>query len=347
MGKTMKEISSSGAAIGIALLMALPAHAATPAPNDALRVVAHIPGPDGGWDYASFDSARRRVYVAHGDRVLSLDVKTGKLNPDFASGDHLHAIVPVPGADVLVTTNSGDDSVRILRATDGELIKSLHVASDADGAAYDPATRQVVVVNGDPGVLTLIDPLRRRVTATVQLHGKLEFVAVDGKGNAYVNVESTGEVAVVDLRRRVQSALYPMPGCQRPTGIAFVSHDRIVSACGGGGVRILDAADGHVIASFKTGAFPDAVIYDPKRQLAMAPSAMDGKLNLIALSGPHDNEIVGRVDTQIGARTGAVDPLTGRVYLPTAQYNLPVPPGQRPTIKPGTFQILVLDRTSG
>ncbi len=49
------------------------------------------------------------------------------------------------------------------------------------------------------------------------------------------------------------------------------------------------------------------------------------------------------VPTQIGARTGAVDPKTGRIYLPTAEY-VPFAAGQRPTTKPGTFQILVLDR---
>ena len=343
MGNIAKELIG-GLAFGVAVLVGLSTQATSASQDEPLRVVSRIAGPDGGWDYASFDAARRRVYFSHGDVVLALDLKTGKLNTDFAKGDHLHAIVAVPGADVLVTTNSGDDSVRILRAADGKLVKSLHVAPDADGAVYDPATRQVVVVNGDPGLLTLVDPFRRRATATISLHGKLEFLAVDGRGRAYVNVEDTGEVAVVDLRGRRQVARYPMQDCQRPTGIAFVSHDRIVTACGGGGARVLDAADGHVIASFKTGAFPDAVLYDPERQLAMAPSAFDGKLNLIALSGPHDNEMVGRVDTQVGARTGAVDPLTGRVYLPTAEYNLPVPAGQRPTTKPGTFQILVLDR---
>lgn len=38
------------------------------------------------------------------------------------------------------------------------------------------------------------------------------------------------------------------------------------------------------------------------------------------------------------ARTGAVDPKTGRVYLPTREA------WSRPTPKPGTFVVLVLDR---
>ena len=330
-------------ALGVSAFVPVVATAA-PSPRDQLRVVQRIDGPDGNWDYASFDAARGRVYVADGDAVLALNVKTGVLNADFAKGDHLHAIVPVPGTNLLVTTNSGDDTVRILSAIDGKLIKSVKVADDVDGAVYDPATRRVVVVNGAPGLLTLVDPFRRRVVGTIPVNGKLEFVAVDGRGKAYVNVASTGEVAVVDLRRERQIARFPMNECQRPTGIAFVSHDRIIAACGSGAAKILNATDGQQVASFKIGAFSDAVLYDPKRHLAMIPSALDGKLNVISLAGAHDNQMVARVDTQIGARTGAVDPATGRLYLPTAEYNLPVPAGQRPTTKPGTFQILVLDR---
>jgi hypothetical protein len=315
---------------------------ASPAAGD-LKIVKRIAGPDGGWDYASFDAARQRVYISHGDVVLALDVATDQLDAKFSAGDGLHAIVPIPGSGDLVTTNSGDSSVRIIKASDGSLVSSLPVDADADGAVYDPTTRLVVVVNGDPGVLTLVDVARRKVVGTIKVGDKLEFIAVDGKGRAYVNVVSTGEVAVVDLVHRKAIGRYAMAGCKHPTGIAYVAGARLVSACGAGGTKILDAATGKEIASFTTGGFPDAVIYDPVRRLAMIPTALDGKLTVISLSGKTDNTVIATVPTQVGARLGAVDPHTGRVYLPTAQYNALVP-GKRPTTKPGTFQILVLDR---
>jgi DNA-binding beta-propeller fold protein YncE len=313
-------------------------------PDGALKVTQRIPGPDGGWDYVSFDAARRRAYFSHGSVVLSLDVDSEHLNPAFAQGDHLHAIVAVPGSEDLVTTNSGDNSVRIIKAADGALVKSLSVADDADGAVYDPATGLVAVVNGGPGLITLIDVARQTVAGTIKVGDKLEFAAVGPHGRLYVNVASTGEVAVVDLVARKAIGRYPMADCKRPTGIAYVEGGRIVSACGSGAAKILDAASGKELASFKIGGFPDSVLYDPKRHLAMIPTALDGNLWVISLAGPDNNTIVQTVPTQIGARTGTVDPKTGRVYLPTAEYVLPVPPGQRPTTKPGTFQILVLDR---
>ena len=64
----------------------------------------------------------------------------------------------------------------------------------------------------------------------------------------------------------------------------------------------------------------------------------------VEVRNPFDNTVIDTIPTQTGARTGAVDPKTGRIYLPTAEYNLPAPAGQRPTTKPGTFVVLELDR---
>ncbi len=309
-----------------------------------LKVTQHIAGPDGGWDYASFDPARRRVYIAHGTEVMTIDADTGKVNPTFAAGDHLHEVLAVPGADLVVTTNSGDHSVRILNAADGSLVKSIDVADDPDGAAYDPSTGYVVVVNGDPGLLTLIDPRKGEVAGTITVGDKLEFVAVDGEGRAFVNVEDKGQVALVDLKKRQATARWTMADCKRPTGLAYVAGDRVISSCNSGWAKILDAATGKEIAQVKIGGFADSVLYDPKRAMAYVPTALDGQMTEIALSGPHNNAAIGDAPSQVGARTGAVDPKTGRVYLPTAQFELPATPGKRPAPKPGTFEVLVLDR---
>jgi len=324
--------------------MPLAGHAADPVHPSGLHVAGRIAGPDGGWDYASFDPARRRIYVAHGTVVLAIDADSGKLNPAFAQGDHLHAVTPVPGTDLIVTTNSGDDSARVISATDGHLLATIPTAKDADGAAYDPKSGLVVVICGDGGALTLIDPKAMKAVGTIKVGDSLEFGQPDGAGLFYVNVEDKNQVAVVDLASRTVLRRYDLPGCKGPTGLAYVEGARLISVCGNGGVDILDAGSGKTLASFTVGGFPDAVIYDAQRHLAFVPSARSGMLSVIALSGAGDNTIIDTVPTQIGARTGAVDTRTGKIYLPTAEYVLPVPAGQRPTTKPGTFVVLVLDR---
>jgi len=333
-------------AVIAAALTAVTLHVSAQAPTGAsgLKVVARIAGPDGGWDYTSFDPARRRVYIAHGSAVLMIDADTGQLNAAFAEGSHLHAVVPVPGTTLIVTTNSGDNTARVISATDGRLIASVPAAKDTDSAVYDPAGGDVVVIGGDSGEITLVDPKAAKAVGSIPIGGDLEFGDVDGKGKLYVNLSDKHEIGVVDIAARKLLARYPMPDCVRPTGLALVAGGRVISACANGVAEILDAASGRVIASLKIGERPDAVIYDRRRALAYIPSGLTGTLAVIALSGPADNTIIDTVPTQVGARTGTVDPRTGRIYLPTAQYVLPVPAGQRPTPKPGTFEVLVLGR---
>src|SRR5690348_14321103 len=96
-------------ASALALALGLPPALGADAPGPSgLRVVDRIAGPDGGWDYAFFDAAHGKVYVAHGKTVIAIDTATDKANPSFAAGDGLHSVLPIPGTDELLTTNSGD-----------------------------------------------------------------------------------------------------------------------------------------------------------------------------------------------------------------------------------------------
>jgi hypothetical protein len=333
--------------IGAALLVAtlsVPANAGDAAHPTGLHVIRRISGPDGMWDYASFDPARRRVYIAHDNVVIAIDADTGKANIGFAQGAGLRSVVPVPGTDLIVTTNSGDNTAKVLSAVDGKLLASIPTADDPDGAQYDPKSGLVIVICGDAGVLTLVDPKAMKAVGTIAVGGHLEFGATNGKGRFFVNVVDKNRTAIVDLDTRTVVRSYILPGCKQPTGLAYVAGDRLIAVCFNGGADILDAHSGRTIASFNVGGVPDAVIYDEPRSLAFVPSAFTGTLSVIALSGKFDNTVVDTVPTENGARTGTVDPKTGRIYLPTAEYVLRAPKGKPPVAKPGTFKVLELDR---
>ncbi|HEV7157699.1 MAG TPA: hypothetical protein VGN38_05020 [Caulobacteraceae bacterium] len=330
------------------LVAALLALALAPTPSVAgpsgLKIVGRVAGPDGGWDYASFDAARRRVYIAHGDQVMMIEADSGKVHPAFAKGDQLHAVTPVPGTNRIVTTNSGDSTAKVIDATSGAVLASIPAAADTDSAVYDPSSGLVIVIGGDSGEITLVDPRAMKAVGSIKVGGSLEFPAADGKGRVYVNGADTNQIDVIDLKARKVIARWPLTNCRRPTGLALVAGARLVTACGSGAAEIMSAVDGHDIATLPIGAGPDAVIYDARRGLALIPSGRSGTLAVLALSGPRANTVIDTVPTQIGARTGALDPKTGRLWLPVAQYVLPAPPGQRPTTKPGTFEVLVLGR---
>ena len=56
----------------------------------------------------------------------------------------------------------------------------------------------------------------------------------------------------------------------------------------------------------------------PTRELAFIPCGRDGVLEVISVADPAHVTLVQHVPTQTLARTGALDPQSGRIYLMTA-----------------------------
>jgi len=327
-----------------ALTAALPIASSVQAADDKTPTYAlssRVAGPDGSWDYVNFDPDHRKLYVSRSDGALALDVDSGALSPHLADGKRTHQVLPLAGGSQLLITNGAANTARLVYAKDGALIADIPTAPMPDGAIFDPASGLVVVMTHS-GNISLIDPKAKAVAGTIAVGGALEFAASDGAGKVFVNIEDRNEIAVLDIAGRKVSARYPLKGCEGPGGLAYVkSAGVLISACGNNVAKVIRAATGEEVASLAIGKGPDAVFYDSVRKLAFIPCGRDGVLEVISVRGPGSVTLVQTVPTQLGARTGAVDEKTGRVYLPTAKY-VPSTTGGRPTPAPGTFEILVV-----
>ncbi len=97
---------------------------------------------------------------------------------------------------------------------------------------------------------------------------------------------------------------------------------------------------GKVVADLAIGTGPDSVIYDPVHDRAYVATGRDGMMAVIDTAGRMP-KVIASVPTEVGARTGAVDPATGIVYLIAAKYE-PAVAGQRPKAVPGSVEILAV-----
>jgi hypothetical protein len=102
---------------------------------------------------------------------------------------------------------------------------------------------------------------------------------------------------------------------------------------------VVSSVNGRRVATLPIGKGADGAEFDAKRHLVLIPAGRDGMLTLLRL-GPKP-AVVGQVTTAASARTLALDPSTGRAYLPSAMFAAPVGT-QRPRPLPGTFQVLVV-----
>lgn len=322
-------------AVGAATLAA--AAPASAAPN--YHVVARLPAGDGGWDIASVDPVDQRLYIGRSDGVTAIDLKSGKATDRIVSGEGVHAALAIPGTHEVISTNGKTNSATLFDGRTGHIRATIATGGNPDAAAYDPATRTVWIMDPGSGEATVVDPRTGKVLATVAIGGSLEFATADGHGRLYVNVEDRNEIAVIDTRQRKLVSRFALAGCEGPTGIAYDPHARaIVSACGNG-VAVVSSPAGRQIARLAIGKGADGAAYDPVRRLVLVPGGRAGNLTVIRLEP--SPAIVETVPTALSARTIALDPLTGRAYLPFADL-APAPVGQRPKPVPGTFRVLAV-----
>jgi DNA-binding beta-propeller fold protein YncE len=209
-------------------------------------------------------------------------------------------------------------------------------------------------VNGDSGTLLLIDQKEARVVDRIKVGGELEFAAADGKGNVYVNVVSGNSVAFIDIAHRKVIRKIPLKGCDGPSGMAFDAADGLVmSVCDNGVAKFINAETGTEVASIAVAKGADALLYDARRHVAFVPGGDEGQLSIVSVDGPGRIRVIQTLTTQPGTRLGAVDPNTGRVYLPTVKRDPKAPPLKLPGLEPipapipASFEFLVVAPQSG
>jgi DNA-binding beta-propeller fold protein YncE len=313
----------------------------------AWHVSRHIPiGGTGGWDYMSIDSAARRAYVSHGDRVEVVDVDAGKvvgLIPD-TPGVHGIAIDHAGGRGFISVGRVGIMTIFNLKTLDR--INDVKTTGDnPDAIMFEPSTDHVFTFNGRGKNATVFNT-HGKVIATIDLGGKPEFGVSDGHGKVFVNIEDTNELAMIDAKTNVVKERWKLAPCDSPSGLAIDrKHHRLFSVCGNEMMAVVDATNGHVVTTVPTGKGTDAAAFDDEKQLAFASNGQSATLTVIHESSPDKYDVVDNAATQRSARTMALDTKTHHIFLPAAMFGETPPkteknPRPRPPMVPGSFELL-------
>jgi len=289
-----------------------------------LRVIATIPlpdsPPDNYYDYASVDQTAGKLFVSTEDGVTAVDLSTNQATPRFVKAPMVHAVLPLPDRRALSTSGTSDTAI-LFDTSSGSVIASIKTGRHPDGATFDKASGLAVVINILGGSVTLIDPVKAIAVGEIQVGGLLEAGVTDARGLLYVNLLKGAKIAVIDIAARKVLKRYALPGCKEPTGLAIDREtDLLVAACGNGMAIALHAKDGKLAAIVTIGAGADAMLFDGRRKVFFAPSGDAGTLSVLReVSGRHHSLVMDQVvKTAVGARTGALDTETGKVYLPVA-----------------------------
>lgn len=330
----------------IVSLVLFPSVFSLPAPAqskwDVTRTM-HI-GGEGGWDYLTVDSQTHRLFVPRSTHTLVLDAGSGKVLGDIPGQKIAHGVAIVPSLGRgFITDGGGEGSILIFDLKTYAVLGKLEAEPDTDGIIYDAALNRILAVSGDKGVLMTfkadIDPKRGKIDPPIELGGAPEFLASDGTGKVYVNLEDKAVVAEVDLSAKKVLARWSVAPGGQPVGMALdkKTHRLFVGCRNPQKMIVMSTVDGKVLASLPIGAGVDATKIDGGQAFA---SCRDGSLAVVGeRSGKF--EVEQTVKTPLGARTMGVDPTSHKIYLPTAELE-ELKPGAtgRPKTKPDTFMIV-------
>lgn len=327
--------------VQLSMFLALALPAASAQSGWQVLKTFHV-GGEGGWDYVTVDAPNHRLFVTRSTHTLAIDSSTGKVLGDIPGQKGSHGVALVPRLNRgFITDGGGSGAIVVFDLKTYAVLGTIPAMPDADGIIYDAKSDRVLAVSGDGGALMTIrpdvDPKSGKMEAPIALGGKPEFLAADGTGKVYINLEDKDLVAVVDLNSRKVVARWPVAPGGHPVGMAIdVKGHRLFVGCRNPQkLVVMSTANGKVEASLPIGAGVDATGFNRDQAFA---SCRDGSLTVASMkSGKWDVDQV--VKTADGARTMGVNPETDRIYLPTAEME-PAAAGARPKPKPGTFKLL-------
>lgn len=318
-------------------------------PQYEVKQTWHI-GGDSWWDYLTDDAAAHRLYIARGNRVQVVDTTSGKLIAEIGGMSGVHGVALNNDGKIGYISDGMANTVRVFNRATLKVTANVPAQENPDAILFDPATNRVFAFNGRSNSATAIDTHSNSVLQNIALPGKPEFAQADGQGNVYVNLEDKNKIVRINAKTLKTTAIWPITPCDSPSGITIDrAHHRLVSVCDNKLMVVLNADTGKVVATSVIGNGPDATRYDAKNHLVFSPNGHDGTLTVVKQESPNSYRLVQTLNTQRGARTMALDPETGTIYLVTAGFSsapaaTAAYPHPRPAMLPNSFVVLVVGK---
>jgi DNA-binding beta-propeller fold protein YncE len=324
-----------------------------------LKTTSLPAAPGGGeyYDYITVDAEARRVFVSHGTEVVVLNADDYSVVGNIGGLSRCHGVALAKDLGKGFITD-GDARAP---ATEQEVaifdLKTLKVTGrvktgqiDTDAIIYEPVTKHIFTFNGDSHNTAVIDAVKESLITTIDLIGKVEFPAVDGKGMVYDNNPEKNDIVAIDARTNTIKSRWPTAPEGAPTSMAIDQKNRRLFSAGRGPqfVIMMDADTGKILKSYPISGGVDANSFDPGTGMLFV-ATREGMMHIYHEDSPDNLSEVEAVKTEYGAKTLQVDPKTHRVFLSTSDFNSPAAPTEKQphplaTPKPGNFRVLVYGR---
>lgn len=308
--------------------------------KDQYKVIKTIPvAGDGSWDYLNVDPSAGRLYISHGTCVQVLDLKDEKLIGTIDNTQGVHGIALVPEFKKGFISAGRLDTVVVFDLETLKITGKIAVGKNPDAIIYDPFSKRVFVFNGRSNDCSVIEAKTGQVAETIKLPGKPEYGVSNLKGKMFVNIEDKSTIVRIDAKTLITDMEWKLDPGKEPSGLSYDPKSKyLFSACSESQLLVvMNSENGKVISALPIGKGCDGCAFNPKTKDIFTSNG-EGTLTIIHQESASSYKIVQTLNTRKSARTITCDPVTGKLYLSSADVTMEN--GKR-KIVPGSFAIIV------
>ncbi len=347
MPETAMPLSRIVALVAVVALCGASAFAAASAPPLHRVATVDLPGqPLKGFDIGDVGDGVYALADRSNAGVDLIDVATlrnlGRIGgfagnrPDHRGGPNGVHIV---GADQ-VWAGDGDSSVKIADLRTRRVVASVATGGRhrVDELTVDTRDHLVIAANNAdrPAFVTLIStrapyPVLGRITLPRATNGLEQPLWDPRTGDVYLaipeldGVAARGGIAVIDPRRARLRTMWPVADCM-PAGLALGPGDHLLVGCSDDAVAagfpaqslVIETHDGSLVKRFAQVGGSDEVGYDRRLGVFVLAAAANPGGPVLGVITARSLQWSGNVASGLKAHSVAVDPRSGRVFVPVA-----------------------------
>ena len=279
-------------------------------------------------DHMALDVTGQRLFTTpQANKAIDvLDLATGKVLRTIRGFGNPHAILYRGDRNRLFVTD-GDGALKIFDSSSYRAIKSIKLEPDADGIGYDARTGYLYVSNGgaaagkEYSLISIIDTASEAKIGDIRLPAPgLEAMIIDRASDSlYVNLPDKNAIAVLDLKTRTVTAIWPLTLCNRNESFALdAEHHWLYVGCNDSDVRasivVIDTRTGKEIQKLPIGGWVDSMFYDSPRRRIYASTGV-GEVFTYERQSDGGYRALEPVDTAVMAKTALFSAELDRLFV--------------------------------
>ncbi len=300
-----------------------------PAAKPPLKLLQSIPLPSlkaGDFDHFAIDLEGHRLFLtaeANG-KLLVFDTNENKLIHTIEDLKAPHAVLYRKEFNKLFVVDGDESAVKIYDAQSYQPLGKIGLDPDADSMAYDPAAKQLYVVNGGReaktpySFISVLDLSADKKVRDIKIDSnRVEAVVLEKSGpRLFCNITGMNTVGVMERGKTALQYEWKLPaGVQQNVALALdeKNHRLFVVARKPGKLVVLDSDSGKVIASLPAVGMVDDMAYDVDHHRLYL--AGDQFVDVFNQKDADHYALLARVSGGFRAKTGILVPELSRYYL--------------------------------